>query len=114
MYGRIVFISNEKNVTTIKDVFYDYSLVFQKRYHIFAFEFLTFKINIMKKLLFAGLAVLALASCKKDWVCECQYSGDSTSYPITNRTKKDAKAMCTGSVSVGFVTVAGDNNCSLK
>lgn len=77
-------------------------------------NFLTLKNNIMKKLLFAGLAVLALASCKKDWVCECQYSGDSTSYPITNRTKKDAKAMCTGSVSVGFVTVAGDNNCSLK
>ncbi|MCO5258862.1 MAG: hypothetical protein M9916_01845 [Crocinitomicaceae bacterium] len=68
----------------------------------------------MKKVLFAGLAILALASCKKDWTCTCQYSGESDSYVITNRTKKDAKAMCTGSVSVGLITVAGDKNCSLN
>jgi hypothetical protein len=68
----------------------------------------------MKKVLLAGLAILALASCKKDWTCTCQYEGSSTSYTITNRTKKDAKQMCTGSVSVGLITVAGDKNCSLN
>jgi hypothetical protein len=50
----------------------------------------------MKKVLLAGLAILALASCKKDWTCTCQYEGSSTSYTITNRTKKDAKQMCKG------------------
>ncbi|HNR85502.1 MAG TPA: hypothetical protein PKN22_11300 [Taishania sp.] len=68
----------------------------------------------MKKVLFAGLAILALASCKKDWTCTCQYEGNASSYQIVNRTKKDAKQICTGSVSVGLITVAGDKNCSLN
>ena len=68
----------------------------------------------MKKLLFAGLAVLALASCKKDWVCECQSYGEVTTYPIVNKTKSDAKNQCTGSVSVGLIKVSGDNDCALK
>lgn len=68
----------------------------------------------MKKVFFAAVVVLALASCKKDWTCECQYYGESESYQISNRTKKDAKAMCEGSVSVGIITVPGDKNCSLK
>lgn len=68
----------------------------------------------MKKVFFAAVAVLALASCKKDWTCECQYYGEVESYKIFDRTKKNAKSMCEGSVSVGIITVPGDKNCSLK
>jgi hypothetical protein len=67
----------------------------------------------MKKVMFAAIAVMMLASCKKDWTCECSDYGETTSYVINNRTKRDAKKQCEGKVSVGFVQVGG-NNCGLK
>lgn len=31
-----------------------------------------------KKIIIGGIAILALSSCKKDYTCECVYSGSST------------------------------------
>ncbi len=52
----------------------------------------------MKKvILFGGLTLLTLASCKKDWTCECTSSaGGSSSTTIADKTKSDAKADCDG------------------
>lgn len=71
----------------------------------------------MKKIIVVALGVVflsALTSCKKDWTCECQYEGEKTSYTIENRSKKDAKQMCTGSVNIGLVNVGGDKSCAIK
>lgn len=48
----------------------------------------------MKKVFFAAVAVLALASCKKDYVCK--YDGEVVAeYSGLNKTQKDAaKASC--------------------
>lgn len=68
----------------------------------------------MKKIVVAALAVLALASCKKDWTCVCSDSySEEYSYTIHNRKKRDAKNQCEGKVSVGLIQVGG-NNCGLK
>ena len=52
----------------------------------------------MKKVLFvAALGMLTLASCKKDYTCECTTTigGFSSSASTTiNATKKDAKTAC--------------------
>jgi|GEM_PF-877762 len=49
---------------------------------------------IMKKFMFAAVAVLALASCKKDYTCK--YEGYETeTYTGLNKTQKDvAKSAC--------------------
>lgn len=67
----------------------------------------------MKKVVVVAIAMITLASCKKDWVCECgDYYGEETSYTIKNRSKRDAKKQCEGKVNVGFIQVGG-NNCGL-
>ncbi|MGV3609732.1 MAG: hypothetical protein ACO1N0_02210 [Fluviicola sp.] len=55
----------------------------------------------MKKLVlgFSAIALLSLASCKKDYNCECTYqnTGNTTikeDKPINNATLKDAKNTC--------------------
>lgn len=66
----------------------------------------------MKKAIFIGaLGVFALASCKKDYTCECTSSvggvSTGTSSITINDTKKKAKDACeaTGaSASIGGVT----------
>ncbi|HTO37868.1 MAG TPA: hypothetical protein VL021_05545 [Brumimicrobium sp.] len=70
----------------------------------------------MKKLLFIGILFggVALTSCSKDWVCECQEYGEVTTYPIKDKTKKQAKKQCRGDVSIGLVNVGGDENCVVK
>ena len=71
----------------------------------------------MKKLLLIGFGALmltTLASCKKDWTCVCQSYGEVSQYTIYGKTKKQAKNQCTDAVSVGLVTVGGDNDCNLK
>ncbi len=68
----------------------------------------------MKKVVFAGVTMLALVSCKKDWTCECNYSGETHSYSINGAKKRDAKAHCEGKVSVGIVSAGGNNGCTLK
>jgi hypothetical protein len=67
----------------------------------------------MKKVvLFGGLALLTLASCKKDWTCTCTSSiGGSSSAIITDKTKADAKADCdSNDASAGGITV----DCELQ
>ena len=52
----------------------------------------------MKKSIFvlAGLAMLALASCKKDYVCKCEADNEPLGGTISvgNVKKKDAKELC--------------------
>lgn len=68
----------------------------------------------MKKLMYlsmiAGFGIVFLSSCKKDRTCVC---GDY-SYTVENQTKKKAKQICEGDVSVGVINVSGDNGCYLK
>ncbi len=68
----------------------------------------------MKKIMFVGaFALLALASCKKDYTCKCttEVSGGSpstNSYTITDH-RSDAEASCKdGSASGGGVTKTCD------
>lgn len=69
----------------------------------------------MKKVLFAAVAVLALASCKKDWTCECNVPGyETTSRKIEQKSKKDAEADCEGKISAGIISVSTENYCKLK
>ena len=65
----------------------------------------------MKKVLFIGLALLALTSCKKDWTCECTAFGQTGTTEIKDMTKKDAKTECDkGDISAfGFTS-----ECELK
>ena len=62
----------------------------------------------MKKVFFiAGIAVLTLASCSKDWTCKCTQTGTSgtvigsTSTTITG-TKNEAKTSCDETDATGF------------
>ena len=50
----------------------------------------------MKKIMILCVGLLALASCKKDWTCQCTSSlGDATSSTtITDQTRADAKVTC--------------------
>lgn len=64
-----------------------------------------------KAIIFASIAVFGLASCKKDWDCECETT-DSANPGTTletestiNDTKKKAEEACEGqSQTVGTVT----------
>lgn len=65
----------------------------------------------MKKVLFAAVAVLALASCKKDWTCECKAVSSSSSsgtVSLKNLSKKDADKACEA------YEYAGINTCDLQ
>ncbi|MFN5786868.1 MAG: hypothetical protein ACK457_12955 [Flavobacteriia bacterium] len=69
----------------------------------------------MKKVFFLGaFAVLGLASCKKDYTCECTTTGGGTTITqstTVNGTKKDAKAACEN----GSSTVLGiTTTCTIK
>lgn len=51
----------------------------------------------MKKVLLvavAGVFVLGLSSCKKEWTCECTVLGQTVSGKTEKMTKKDAKEKC--------------------
>lgn len=54
----------------------------------------------MKKIIaIAALSVFVLASCKKDYTCECTTTGNgqtATASSTVNATKKDAKEACEG------------------
>jgi len=65
----------------------------------------------MKKVIFiAVVAVAFLASCKKDRVCTCTYSGGGTSIVTYTESKKaDARAACLSTTSNG-----GTATCSLN
>jgi hypothetical protein len=66
----------------------------------------------MKKLLFAFAAagILALASCSKDYTCECS---NGSSFPIENAKKSDAKDACKAYETTLNFTGAGVS-CDLK
>lgn len=68
-------------------------------------------------ILVAAVSIMALASCKKDYTCECTSStGSVTSFPIENSTKSDAEEGCDGtgaSVTIGG-TVVSSTTCKLK
>lgn len=68
----------------------------------------------MKSVLIIAVSVLALTACRKDWVCECNYSGEDSSYVIKNRTKRDARRVCEDKVSIGLINVSSGNNCGLQ
>ncbi len=63
----------------------------------------------MKKLLFvfAIAAIGSLASCKKDYTCECTLLGVSTSFEIEDSKKGDAEDACDDAQ-------AGGADCELK
>lgn len=69
----------------------------------------------MKKVLaLAAVGVFVLASCKKDYTCECTATNGSistTSTSTVNGTKKDAKTACeNGSATSGNASVV----CKIK
>lgn len=70
----------------------------------------------MKKLVLgvSAMALLSLASCKKDYNCECTYqdTGNTTiteTKKVKNASLDDAKKTCDGYETDGFVT----KTCSL-
>ena len=67
----------------------------------------------MKKVfLLASLSVFVLASCKKDYTCECTKTGEPTiSIPLTKVKKKDADSACT---SAGTVYSTAGYACKIK
>lgn len=75
----------------------------------------------MKKSIFvlAGVAMLALASCKKDYTCECTtsvpgFTTESVSVVI-NDTKKKATAECEkGSGTVSLLGITSTTVCKIK
>jgi hypothetical protein len=74
----------------------------------------------MKKLLLVAVAgMFVLASCKKDYTCECTESGVIYKYTMTESKKAAAAAMCEGK-GIGGIKVDGvsvpqeASNCSLK
>lgn len=64
----------------------------------------------MKKMFIIMAAGLLLASCKKDWTCECTAGSFSNSSTIENKSLKDARDQCNSSGSVLGV----DYECSVK
>lgn len=72
----------------------------------------------MKKIApIAIIALFALASCKKEYTCECTVTltGSSTSTVVSGKTgkvsKKDAKASCDNG---DYTNAAGTSNCEIK
>lgn len=66
----------------------------------------------MKKVIFMAIAIVAtLASCKKDRVCTCTYSGSSTPSTITytDAKKGDAQSQCLSATYTG-----GSRTCELN
>jgi hypothetical protein len=65
----------------------------------------------MKKVLTIGLLVLALASCKKDYTCECTIAGVTVPTEIKDAKKADAEATC-NTADVDAKLLGG--SCTLK
>ncbi len=69
----------------------------------------------MKKALLIGslgvFGVMALASCKKDYTCDCTIGGQTSSSQIKDAKKKDAEKAC-DALSVTAAIVGG--TCTLK
>jgi hypothetical protein len=68
----------------------------------------------MKKALLIGslgvFGVLALASCKKDYTCDCTINGATVSSQIKDAKKKDAQSECD---ALGVSASLAGGSCSL-
>ncbi len=45
-------------------------------------------------MIFAVVAVTSFSSCKKDWTCTCNTSGQTTNHSIDNETLLNARSKC--------------------
>jgi hypothetical protein len=59
----------------------------------------------------ALFGALVLPSCKKDYTCTCTIAGQTTSSPINNAKKSDAKNAC-DQLNTAAASVGG--SCSLN
>ncbi len=69
----------------------------------------------MKKVLFAlsAVAFFSLASCKKDYTCECAVNGDTMTLPIQDAKKGDAEDAC-DAAEVTYKNADPEASCELK
>lgn len=68
----------------------------------------------MKKVLLlavAGVFVLGMSSCKKDYTCTCDVSGQKYTYELKDVKKKDAKNAC-DQVGSSWIIIGG--TCDFK
>jgi len=69
-------------------------------------------------ILVAAVSMMALASCKKDYTCECVTTGNlstgTSSYTIENSSKGDAEDACIGVTSSSVGTLSSTTTCDLK
>jgi hypothetical protein len=65
----------------------------------------------MKKILALSIVVASLASCKKDYTCDCTIAGQTTSTPINDAKKADAEDAC-NALDVAAKLAGG--SCTLK
>lgn len=65
----------------------------------------------MKKIFALAIVVVALASCKKDYTCECTVLGQTASYTYEKTTKDAATDSC-NLANTGAALLGG--SCSLK
>ncbi|PIE86818.1 MAG: hypothetical protein CSA03_03510 [Bacteroidetes bacterium] len=69
----------------------------------------------MKKALFIGVfgmfGIMALASCKKDYICNCTVNGNEATLQIKDAKKKDAQDACDDAEAT--YAQAGTASCTL-
>lgn len=69
---------------------------------------------MMKKVIaIAVLGVFVLASCKKDYTCECSVDGETINLPYNKQKKKDAEAACDAAETT-YKMGDPDATCTLK
>ena len=69
---------------------------------------------MLKVIGIAAIGIISLASCKKDYTCECKTGEETaivTTSEIKNRTLKDAKEACENGSGTTFGVT---RTCSLK
>jgi hypothetical protein len=69
----------------------------------------------MKKLTVLAVALIALASCRKDYTCECQYNDivhgwKTETHNFQHDNTKEAKQLC----EAGMGLLYDEFNCKLK
>lgn len=66
----------------------------------------------MKKvIIISAVAIFALASCKKDYTCECTILGQTSSTPFADAKKSDATDACDALNTSAAIL---DGKCELK
>ncbi|MCE3295706.1 MAG: hypothetical protein K0R65_1420 [Crocinitomicaceae bacterium] len=68
----------------------------------------------MKKVLaIAVLGMFVLASCKKDYTCECKVNEQTVTIPLNGYKKKDAESSCDAAKTT-YSNADADATCTLK